>query len=66
MPIARRWPRVFDSVTLIVGSMAPDMAYVLSGSRFAVAAHGFPGVFTFCVPVTVLVSLLVVDRKSVV
>ena len=40
--------------------MAPDMAYVLNGSRLHVWAHRFPGVFAFCVPVTVLVSLLVV------
>ena len=60
LPLARRWPRVCDGVALIVGSMAPDMAYALDGSRFHVRAHGFPGVLTFCVPVTVLVSYLVV------
>ena len=45
---------------LVIGSMAPDMAYVLSGSRFNVWAHGFPGVITFCLPATFAASWLVV------
>lgn len=39
--------------------MAPDFAYVLNGSRFAVWAHGWPGLVVFCVPVTFLVSWLI-------
>ncbi len=60
LPIARRWPHAVDGVALAVGSMAPDLAYVLSGSRFDVWAHGFPGVVTFCVPATFAASWLVV------
>ena len=48
-----------DGVALVIGSMAPDMAYVLNGSRVSVWAHGFPGVALFCVPVTLAVSWLV-------
>lgn len=60
LPVARKWPQASDGVALVIGSMAPDFAYVLQGSRFAVWAHGFPGVVTFCVPATVVVSWLVV------
>lgn len=45
-----------DGIALVVGSMAPDMAYVFNGSRFRVWAHGFPGVLLFCVPVTLVVA----------
>jgi hypothetical protein len=60
LPIQRRWPKAVDGVALVIGSMAPDMAYVLSGSRFAVWAHGFPGVITSCLPATFAASWLVV------
>jgi hypothetical protein len=53
-----------DGVALVVGSMAPDMAYALNGSRFSVWAHGFPGVVLFCVPVTLMVSWLIVGVIS--
>jgi hypothetical protein len=59
-PIARRWPSAVDGVALVIGSMSPDMAYVLHGSRFALWAHDFPGLVTFCLPVTLAVSWLVV------
>jgi hypothetical protein len=60
LPIARRWPHAVDGVAFVIGSMAPDMAYVISRSRFSVWGHGFPGIITFCVPVTFAVSWLVV------
>jgi hypothetical protein len=60
LPIARRWPKAVDGVALVIGSIAPDMAYVLSRSRFAVWAHGFPGVITFCVPATFVASWIAV------
>jgi hypothetical protein len=30
LPIARRWPQATEGIALIVGSMAPDIAYVFS------------------------------------
>jgi hypothetical protein len=59
LPVARRWPGRVDGLALVVGSMAPDMAYVLNGSRFQLWAHDLPGVLVFCVPVTVVVTWLV-------
>lgn len=51
---------MIDGVTLVVGSMAPDMAYALTGSRFRLWAHAMPELVWFCVPVTLLVSWLIV------
>lgn len=60
LPIARRWPHRVDGVTVVIGSMAPDMAYALSGSRFDMWAHSFPSLALFCVPVTLVVSWIIV------
>lgn len=59
LPIARRWPGRVDGIALVIGSMAPDMAYVLAGSRFSLWAHGFPAVVLFSLPVTLAVSWLI-------
>jgi hypothetical protein len=59
LPIVRRWPRSVDGIALVVGTAAPDLAYVANGSRYAVWAHGWPGVVTFCVPVTVGVAWII-------
>ncbi len=60
LPVARRWPNATDGVALVIGSMAPDLAYLLNGSRFAIWAHAFPWLVTFCVPVTICLSWIVV------
>jgi Domain of unknown function (DUF4184) len=60
LPVARRWPGITDGVALVIGSMAPDLAYVVNGSRFEIWAHSFPWLLTFCVPVTICVSWIVV------
>lgn len=60
LPIVRRWPHLVDGVALAVGTMAPDLAYVVAGSRFAVLAHEWSGLVTFCVPVTLVVSWIIV------
>ena len=60
LPIAQRWPDRTDGVALVVGSMAPDFAYVLNGSRWEVWAHGLPAVVVFCVPATFVVGWLIV------
>ena len=59
LPLVRRWPRRVDGLALMVGSMAPDFAYALNGTRFELFAHVWPGLVTFCVPVTLVVAWLV-------
>jgi hypothetical protein len=51
LPIARRWPNTVDGLALVIGSISPDMAYVLSGSRWRIWADALPGLIMFCIPV---------------
>lgn len=58
LAIERRWPGAFDGVALALGSMAPDWAYALSGSRFALDGHSVLGLLFFCTPVAVVTSVV--------
>jgi hypothetical protein len=60
LPIARRYQRHLDPVTFLIGTMAPDFAYVGEGTRFGVWAHALPWIVTFNVPVTLFVSWVLV------
>lgn len=59
LPIARRWPGRVDGLALVVGTMAPDFAYVLAGTPLHVWAHVMPGLVTFCLPATLAVCWLI-------
>jgi Domain of unknown function (DUF4184) len=61
LPIVRKWPGAVDGLALAIGSMSPDFAYVLTGTRFNIWAHNWPGIVWFCVPVSLLVSWLVAN-----
>ena len=54
-------PRWFDGVALVVGSMAPDLAYALDGSGLPVwkMSHGLRGFVLWCVPVTLALTWLI-------
>lgn len=58
LPLVRRFPGRMDGVALLIGTMAPDFAYVLTGTPLQIWAHAFPGLLTFCVPVTLVVAWL--------
>lgn len=45
-------PRWFDGTALVIGSMAPDFAYALTGTPLAINAHAPIGLVVCCVPVT--------------
>ncbi len=66
LPIARRWPHAIDGLALSIGAMTPDLAYVLTGTRFEIWAHNFPGIVWFCVPMTFMVCWLVARVLAVV
>lgn len=59
LPLVLLRPRWFDSVALCVGSMAPDFAYVVSGTRLGFASHTGPALLWFCLPITLVVGALV-------
>lgn len=60
LPVLRRWPGRLDGPCLLAGSMAPDFAYALQGTRFELWAHAFPGLVTFAVPAALVVAWLTV------
>lgn len=60
LPLVRRWSRHLDPVTFLVGTTAPDLAYVAGDSSLRVWAHAMPWLVTFNVPATLLVSWLLV------
>jgi Domain of unknown function (DUF4184) len=59
LPIARKWPGAVDGLALAIGTMSPDFAYVLTGTRFHVWAHNWPGIVWFCIPVSLAVCWLI-------
>lgn len=59
LPLALVWPRRFDALALCIGSMAPDFAYVAAGTRLAFATHNTWGLAWFCLPVTLVATLLI-------
>lgn len=54
LKIAR--PRWFDGVALVVGSMAPDFPYVLTGTAWEFDAHGPVGLVAFALPASIAVA----------
>ncbi len=60
LPVVRRWSHRIDPVTFLVGTVAPDLAYVAGQSSWRVWAHAMPWLVAFNVPVTLLVSWIVV------
>jgi uncharacterized protein DUF4184 len=73
LPLKIRWPRRFDGVALVIGSMAPDLAYPLDGTWWErphpalpptyQIAHSWWGLLAWCLPVT-LVCAYVVRRAA--
>ncbi|MFC7241465.1 DUF4184 family protein [Catellatospora aurea] len=61
LPLKLWRPRWFDGVALTVGAASPDLAYALDGSGLPVfpLSHRWPGLFLFCLPVTLAGALLV-------
>jgi Domain of unknown function (DUF4184) len=60
LPLARRWSNQLDPVALVIGSMAPDFSFAFQDLPVDISAHRFPVMFIWGVPVTLLVSWLVV------
>jgi len=59
-------PRWFDGVALVIGSMAPDFPYVLSGTAWEFDAHGPVGLVAFALPASVAVAWLLRARVAAV
>ncbi len=59
LPLKVGAPRWFSGTALVLGSMAPDVEYHLRGYPSTTVSHTWPGQFTFCLPVTLILFLLV-------
>lgn len=58
LPLHRRWPRPFVLSALVIGSMAPDFAYLPPFLASRSLSHNLAGSVVFCVPVGFVVYLL--------
>ena len=56
LPLKLWRPRWFDGVALVLGSMAPDVAYAFDGSGWPVwpFSHEYAGLFGWCLPITLV------------
>jgi hypothetical protein len=57
-------PRWFDGTALVIGSMTPDLAYAMTGSRLELNAHTWQGIAIFCLPVTLVICWVVRARVA--
>ena len=61
LPLKIRAPQLTSGTALVLGSISPDVEYLLHGYPTGTVSHTWPGLFTFCLPVT-LVLFWVVTR----
>jgi hypothetical protein len=58
LPLKIVAPRWFDGTALVIGSMVPDLAYFTDGTRFYVDAHTVAPQLWFCLPLTLLATVV--------
>lgn len=58
LPLKKKWPGLFDSTALILGSMAPDFEYFLRFKAQGVIGHTPGGFFYFNLPLVCIAALL--------
>jgi hypothetical protein len=59
LPLKLWRPRRFDGIALVIGSAAPDLAYPFAAIVAHPTVHSVPGLFWWCLPVTVLLTWVV-------
>jgi hypothetical protein len=63
LPLKARWPKHFDGLALVLGSVAPDLSYAfLPGTR--IEAHNFTALVTWTLPLSL--GLLAIVRHVIV
>jgi hypothetical protein len=65
LPLKQSKPRWFDGTALCIGSMAPDFAYALERSPFAVSTHNLPAQLFWTLPVACALTWLIRNRLAV-
>ncbi len=64
LPLKTRWPDRFDGTALVIGSMAPDLAYAFDG-YMVLNAHSVVPAIAFCLPLTFAVCAAIRERIAV-
>lgn len=59
LPLKIAAPRWFDGTALVVGSMAPDLAFVTHGTTWYVDAHTLAPQVWLCVPLTLALTWII-------
>ena len=59
LPLKIAAPRATSGTALVIGSMAPDVEYLLRGYPTSVISHTWTGQLTFCLPVSIVLFLIV-------
>jgi len=59
IPLKVLSPHRFDGVALVIGSAAPDLAYVVQGLGIEVRSHAWHSLIWFSLPVTLVLAVLV-------
>ena len=58
LPLKKFSPRFFSITALVIGSMSPDFEYFMRMHLRSEYSHTFLGLFLFCIPVGLVVSIL--------
>ncbi len=59
LPLKLRAPHLTSGTALVLGSMSPDVEYFLRGYPTGTVSHTWPGLVTFCLPVTLVLFWIV-------
>lgn len=54
LPLKLRWPRGFDGVALVLGSIAPDIAYAADGYGTTIHSHAWHALFWWNLPLVLI------------
>ena len=58
LPLKLRWPRHVDGTALVIGSMIPDLLFVIHGTDNGVDSHGVLAQLWVCAPLTVVLTIV--------
>jgi hypothetical protein len=59
LPLKMAAPRWFDGTALCIGSMAPDLNFIVRGTRFYFEGHELTTQLWFCLPLTLVLTWIV-------
>ena len=58
LPLKLRWPRHVDGTALVIGSMVPDLLFVIHGTDNGVDSHGVLAQLWVCGPLAIVLTII--------